>query len=142
VKSPERAGALMRGLVAGVNGDSSVIAEIYTDDVKGWSPAMHVSSAAELAIELEDRDEAFSDVELAFAPLDVRGGRAAVEWTMTATHSGPIVVDDTTSIAASGARVTLHGVTVAEFDGDRIRSFRQYWDEGELLAQVGALPAD
>jgi hypothetical protein len=33
-------------------------------------------------------------------------------------------------------RLTLRGVTIAEFAGDRIRSFRQYWDEGELLAQV------
>ena len=61
---------------------------------------------------------------------------------MTATHSGPIVVDDDVSLDATGLRFTLHGVTVAEFAGDRIRSFRQYWDEGELLAQVGALPGD
>jgi hypothetical protein len=32
--------------------------------------------------------------------------------------------------------VSLHGVTVAEFEGDRIASFRQYWNEAELLAQL------
>jgi len=39
-------------------------------------------------------------------------------------------------------RCSLHGVTVAEFEGDRIRSFRQYWDEAEVLAQIGLLTDD
>lgn len=138
----DRAATLIRGLQASANGDSSVVAELYTSDVKGWAPALHVSSAAELAIELEDREDAFSDVELAFAPLDVGGDRACVEWMMTATHSGALVIDDETSIEPTGARLTLHGVTVAEFDGDRICSFRQYWDEAELLAQIGLLSDD
>ncbi|MET0627131.1 MAG: nuclear transport factor 2 family protein [Acidimicrobiia bacterium] len=134
----ERAAAVMRGLTAGVHGDSTVIAELYTDDVSGWSPVMSVSSAVELAIELEDRGDSFSEIELSFAPLDVDGDAACVEWTMTATHSGSIVVDDDVCIEATGRRLTLHGVTVAEFAGERICSFRQYWDEGELLAQISA----
>jgi hypothetical protein len=139
----ERAATLIRGLEASAAGDSSVIAEIYTDEVEGWSPSVRVSSAAELAIEIEDRDEAFSDIELAFAPVDVAGDQACVEWTMFATHSGPLSVnDDDVCIDATGARLTLHGITVAEFDGDRIRSFRQYWDEAELLAQIGILADD
>ncbi|HXY94265.1 MAG TPA: ester cyclase [Acidimicrobiia bacterium] len=137
---PVPSALLVRGLQAGATGDSSVLAELYADDVKGWSPMMAVESAAELAIELEDRDDAFSDVELAFAPLDVGGDQACVEWTITATHSGPLVFDDDLRIEPTGVRVTVHGVTVAELDGDRIRSFRQYWDEAELLAQLGLLP--
>lgn len=39
-------------------------------------------------------------------------------------------------------RVTLHGITVAEFAGDRIRSFRQYWDEVELLEQLALVAED
>ncbi|HEX5586853.1 MAG TPA: nuclear transport factor 2 family protein [Acidimicrobiia bacterium] len=134
----ERASAVMRGLTAGARGDSSVIAELFTDDVSGWSPVMSVSSAVELAIELEDRSDSFSEIELSFVPLDVDGDAACVEWTMTATHSGPIAVDDDVCVEATGRRLTLHGVTVARFAGERICSFRQYWDEGELLAQIGA----
>ncbi|MFI5046290.1 MAG: ester cyclase [Acidimicrobiia bacterium] len=140
--SADRAAALMRGLVASVTGDSSVVAELYTDDVSGWSPSTSVSSAVELAIELEDTDDTFSDIELTFAPLDVGGDKACVEWELRATHTGPLVIDDDVQIDATGIRLTLHGVTVAEFDGDRIRGFRQYWDDAELLAQVGALPDD
>ena len=42
-------------------------------------------------------------------------------------------------IEPSGTRVVLHGVTVAEFDGDKVCSVRQYWDELAVLEQLGAV---
>ena len=60
--------------------------------------------AEELMGEFERRDDAFSEIDLEVSPLDV--GRREV-------------VDPT------GVRVTLHGITVAEFRGDRICSIRQ-----------------
>lgn len=138
----ERAATLVRALEAGIVGDSTVIAELYTDDVRGWAPALSVSSAAELAVELEDRDAAFSDVELDVSPFDVAGDRACVEWVVTLTHSGPLDLGDDSVIDATGMRVSLHGITVAEFEGDRIASFRQYWDELELLEQLASTPAE
>jgi ketosteroid isomerase-like protein len=131
-----RAATLVRALEASIIGDSSVIADLYTEDVKGWAPALVVSSAAELAVEFEDRDGAFSDVELDVSPFDVAGDRACVEWVVTLTHSGPLQLAEDAVIDATGLRVSLHGVTVAEFEGDRISSFRQYWDELELLEQL------
>ncbi|MET0919888.1 MAG: nuclear transport factor 2 family protein [Acidimicrobiia bacterium] len=131
-----RAAALVRSIEASIVGDSSVVAELYTDDVDGVSHAVHVTSAVELAVELEDRDDAFSDVELVVNPLDVGGTSACVEWSATATHSGPLPIDDDTAIGATGQRVTLEGVTVAEFDGDRIRRFRQYGNERDVIASL------
>ncbi len=40
-------------------------------------------------------------------------------------------------LAPTGKRVRLRGITVADFDEDRISSFRQYWDELALLIQLG-----
>lgn len=138
--SSDRAELLMRGVAANLTGDSSMIAELYTDDVHGRALGASVSSAAELAIELEDRNAPFSDIELVFGPLDVGGDQACVEWTMTGTHSGSLVLADDVCIDATGVRLTMHGITVAEFTGQRIRSFRQYWNDAELLAQLGVLP--
>ena len=128
----DRAATLVRALEASIVGDSSAVADLYTDDVKGWAPAISVSSAAEL----DERTGAFSDIELEVSPFDVAGDRACVEWTVRLTHSGPLELDDDVVIDPTGLRVSLHGVTVAEFDDDRIASFRQYWNEGELLAQL------
>jgi len=72
----DRAAALVRGIEASVTGDSSVIAELYTEDVQGWSPAMLITSAAELAVEFEDRDEALSDIELDLNALDAGDNQA------------------------------------------------------------------
>ena len=138
----ERAATLVRALEASIVGDSGVIGELYTDDVKGWAPALTVSSAAELAVEFEERDGAFSDIELDVSPFDVAGDRACVEWVVSLTHSGPLELDDDIVIDPTGLRVSLHGVTVAEFDGAKISSFRQYWDEVELLEQLALLPTE
>jgi ketosteroid isomerase-like protein len=140
--SADRAAVLVRAIEASVAGDSGVIRELYADDVEGWSPVMTVSSAAELAVEFEDREDAFSDIELEVSPLDVGGDRACVEWVATATHSGPLVVDDDVWIEPTGRRFALRGITVADFDGARIRAFRQYWDEVALLEQLGLIPAE
>ena len=37
---------------------------------------------------------------------------------------------------APGGLVTVHGVTVAEFQGDRICSLRQYWDEFAVAERI------
>jgi ketosteroid isomerase-like protein len=140
--SADRAAALVQAIEATVTGDSRVVRELYADDVKGWSPTMTVTSAAELAVELEDRQDAFSDIELDVTPLDVGDDQACVEWIATATHSGPLVVDEDVVIEPSGGRFTLRGVTVADFEGDRIRAFRQYWDEVSLLEQLRLLPSE
>jgi ketosteroid isomerase-like protein len=138
----ERAGILVRALQASIAGETAVIPELYTDDVRTWAPAQATSSAAELATEFERRDEAFSDVDLTVIPLDVGGDYAAAEWTVAMTHDGPLTVADGNVVEPTGNRITLHGVTVAEFRGDRICSLRQYWDELSVFEQLAADSAD
>ena len=140
--SADRAAVLVQAIEASVTGDSRVVRELYADDVQGWSPVMTVSSAAELAVELEDRQEAFSDVDLEVTPLDVGADQACVEWIATATHSGPLVIDEDVVVEPTGGRFTLRGITVADFEGDRIRAFRQYWDEVSLLEQLELIPTE
>ena len=134
-----RAATLIRALQASIEGDTSVIGEVYTDDVTAWAPALSAASAADLAAEFERRDTAFSDIDLDVAPLDVGGDHACAEWTVRMTHSGKFGVAGGVYIEPTGLRITINGVTVAEFRGDRICSFRQYWDEFAVLEQLGVL---
>jgi ketosteroid isomerase-like protein len=135
-----RATALVRALQAGLDGDGSVIRDLCTEDVKAWTPALSASSLAELAAELERRDLAFSDIELEVAPLDVSGDYACAEWSVTMTHTGPLVLAGGEVVEPTGTRITLNGATVAEFRGDRICSLRQYWDELAVFEQIGLMP--
>lgn len=133
-----RAERLSEAIVAAISGDVSQVEELFTPDVVGSGPATSVSSREELAIEIEERDGTFADVEVAFAPLDVSGEQAAVEWVASAVHSGPLALDESRAgvLAPTGRRVRVRAVTVAEFDGEQICSFRSYWDDLPLLQDV------
>jgi ketosteroid isomerase-like protein len=132
-----RATTLVRALRAGIEGDRDALHAVFTDDVRAWTPALSTTSLMSLIDELDRRDDAFSDIELDVLPLDVGGDYACVEWAVAMTHTGRITLADERSIEPSGTRVTLHGVTIAEFHGEQICSLRQYWDEFAVLEQLG-----
>jgi len=134
-----RATTLVKALRVAIERDRDALQQLVTDDVRAWTPSMSTASLSELLDELDRRDDAFSDVELETTPLDVGGAFACVEWTVTMTHSGPITLARGDTVEATGLRVALHGVTVAEFEGERICSLRQYWDEFAVLDQLGVL---
>jgi ketosteroid isomerase-like protein len=136
-----RVEVLRDALRAAATGDQALIERVYTEDVSGWSPVLDVTSRDDLAADLRGREAAFSDIDLTLDPIDAVGDKLIAEWRVAATHSGPLVLDEL-ELEPTGRRIELRGVFIAEFEGDRIRTFRQYWDEAELLEGLGLLPDD
>jgi ketosteroid isomerase-like protein len=134
-----RAATLVRALQAGLERDRDTIAALCTQDITAWTPTLVTSSVTELLEELDRRDEAFSARVLDAVPLDVSGDYACVEWSVTMTHTGPMVLPGGGVLDPTGLDVTVRGVTVAEFRDARICSVRQYWDEFTILEQVGVV---
>jgi predicted ester cyclase len=132
-----RAETLVQALRAGIEGDHQTVRTLVTDDVRAWTPTLSTATRDELIDALDDRLDAFSDIDLRTAPLDVAGDFACVEWAVDMTHIGPLTLGPNMVIEPTGTRVTVHGVTVAEFHDERICSFRQYWDEFAVLEQIG-----
>jgi len=137
-----RAALLVRALRAGVERDAGVIEDLCTEDVRAWTPTVSTTSRTELLAELAGRDDAFSDLALEVAALDVGGDVAGVEWTLAMTHTGPLQISAGETIEPTGVRVTVNGVTIAEFRDDRICALRQYWDEFAVLEQIGVATVD
>jgi ketosteroid isomerase-like protein len=135
----DRAAILDRALRAGIEIDRSELEALYTEDVTAWAPSFSVSSLTELLTELERRDDAFSDIELDVIALDVGGDYASAEWRVTMSHTGDLVLGEQDAVPATGLQITLYGVTIAEFRGEQICSFRQYWDRMSILEQLGLL---
>jgi ketosteroid isomerase-like protein len=131
-----RAEVLRDAMLAAVTGDLAAIGRAYTQDVTGWSPVMEVVSRDDLA----GRAGAFSDVDLVLDPVDAVGDKLIAEWRVAATHTGLLTLDEELALEPTGRRIELRGVVIAEFQGDRIRRFRQYWNEVELLDGLGLLP--
>jgi ketosteroid isomerase-like protein len=136
-----RVEVLRDALRAAATGDQALIERVYTEDVTGWSPVLDVTTRDDLAADLRGREAAFSDIDMTLDPVDAVGDKLIAEWRVAATHSGPLVLDELV-VEPTGRRIELRGVFIAEFDGDRIRGFRQYWDEAELLEGLGLLPED
>jgi ketosteroid isomerase-like protein len=136
-----RAPIVRSALEAAVTGDEAPVERGYTDDVTGWSPTATASSRADLVADLRGHKGVFSDVDLALDAVDEVGDKVIAEWRVAATHTGALELDDL-RLDATGRRVEVRGVLIAEFEGDRIKRFRQYWDEVALLEGLGLLPED
>ena len=74
---------------------------------------MSVSSHEELAVEIERRNGTFTDIEIAYSPLDVSGPQAAVEWVAFAVFSGPLELRGSHVLAPTSHRVRVRAITVA-----------------------------
>jgi ketosteroid isomerase-like protein len=135
----ERGARLARAVTATIAGDTAQLRGLFTDDVVASGPAIRATSRSELAAQVERRVAAFSDRKVTVAPLDVAGGQACVEWVASGVHSGPLSMDAGAAgvIQPTGRRVRIRAISVAEFEGDQICSFRSYWDTGALLADLG-----
>ncbi len=137
--SESRKDVLVKALEAEVGGASVDPGTLFTDDVVGWSPVAVVSGLPELSELAADRNEAFSNVVILFRGLDEVGNKALAEWVVEADHTGPFPLGEDMVVEASGRRVRLAGVTVADFREGKIRSYRTYFDEVSLVEQlVGA----
>lgn len=135
----DRALIVQSALEAAVTGDEARLEQVYTDDVTGWSPTATATSREDLLADLRGRKGVFSDVDLVLDAVDEVGDKVIAEWRLGATHTGPLELDEL-RLDPTGRRVELRGVLIAEFEGERIKRFRQYWDEVALLDGLGLLP--
>jgi ketosteroid isomerase-like protein len=82
------------------------------------------------------RDVAFSNVVILYRGLDEVGNKAFAEWVIEADHTGPYILGEDAVLEATGRHVQLAGVTVADFRGGKIRSYRTYFDDASLIEQI------
>ena len=133
--SESRKDVLLKALEAEVGG-ASVDPAALSDDVVGWSPITAVSGLTDLADLAADRETTFSNVVIMFRGLDEVGNKAFAEWLIEADHTGPMVLGEDAVLEATGRRIRMAGVTVADFRGEKIRSFRTYFDDVSLIEQM------
>jgi ketosteroid isomerase-like protein len=134
--SESRKDVLSKALEAEIGGAPVDPGTLFTDDVVGWSPYATVSGLQEVADLAAEREITFSNVVILFRGLDEVGNKAYAEWVIEADHTGPLVLGDDEVLDASGRHVQLPGVTVADFREGKIRSFRTYFDDISLIAQM------
>ncbi len=131
-----RKDTLMKALEAELGLGSGDPAHLFTEDVVGWSPYAQVKGLSEVADLAALREIAFTNPVILVRSLDEVGNKAFAEWVVEADHTGPFVLSEDAIVEATGRRVSMAGVTVADFRDGKIRSFRSYFDDLSLIEQV------
>ena len=134
--SESRKDVLLKALDTEVAGAPVDPGTLFTDDVVGWSPYATVSGLTALADLAALRETAFSNVVIMLRGLDEVGNKAFAEWLIEADHTGPLILGEDAVLEATGRRVQLPGVTVADFRDGKIRSYRTYFDDLSLIEQI------
>jgi len=80
---------------------------------------------------------AFPDLHLDIEQILAAGdSHVVVRWRSTGTHLGPLA-----DIPATGRKTSVHGCNVIEVKQGRVVHAWVYFDNAQLLRQIGALPA-
>ena len=132
----DRGRTLQRALEACIRGELDALPELFTEDVSGWSPNLVVGSLSELAEAVADREDALSNVDIKVDAIDLVGNKGFAEYRVSAVFSGPFVIERDVVIEPNGHDILLGAAMVAEFSGDRITAFRNYFDDATLLEQM------
>jgi steroid delta-isomerase-like uncharacterized protein len=79
---------------------------------------------------------AFPDLRFEIEQQFGDGDFAVTRWLATGTHDGALM-----GIAPTHRRARTHGCTVSEFRNGKAVHDWIYWDSGNLLRQLGVMPA-
>ncbi len=98
-----------------------------------------LQGSTEIIQALQGWKEAMPDVKGTVTNAFAASGKVVLEVTWEGTHTGPLAGPSGT-IPASGKRQVTPSAWVFEFEGDKIRESRNYFDMLSFLQQIGALP--
>ena len=87
---------------------------------------------------MKDHDDVFSafpDARLTIDDLVIEGNKAAIRYTLTATHKGVFG-----GVKASNRKVRGWGIQIHRFAGGKIAEMWNRYDTLDLMRQLGAVP--
>ena len=84
--------------------------------------------------------DAFPDNQVRVVTIVEEGDMSVLEAVFEGTHTGTLNAPGQ-SIPATGKRVSVPFVNVSKIDGGKLANFALYFDQAELLGQLGLMPA-
>lgn len=126
-----------RFTAAMTRGDIDEVASLYAEDAVALSPEGELQGRKEIVEYLRPFTEAFSDFRWETL-YDYEDGNSALdEGWICGVHTGPLPGPDGAPIAATGKSIRLRECDAVTVEGGLIKSHRFYYDQMELLAQLG-----
>lgn len=121
--------------------DMAKLAGFYSPDVVLVNPDAGELKGREQAIE-RDRvfQEAFPDAEMEITASYESGDTAILEWVFNGTNTGPLPLPSGETLPATGKRVSVRGVDVSTVEEGALIILHSYYDQVELMTQLGLMP--
>jgi ketosteroid isomerase-like protein len=136
----DRGEVFLAALEAVMLGDCSRFGELFTDDVVLAGPHLMAASLPVVQQAVGSPEDSLTDVNIVVVWMESIADKVVAEWRLEATFARPVLFDDRLLVEPTGGEVRLPGASVAEFRDHRIRAFRHYFDDSELLAAVPGTP--
>jgi steroid delta-isomerase-like uncharacterized protein len=117
-------------------GNPEIAKQLYSEDAErtesnGREPIRY-RGVHEIAKFVADVRTAFPDFKLEMKKSVAEGDHIAFHWTVTGTHKA-----DFQGISASGKRIELSGMSLAQLKGGKVVSEHIYFDRLAMLGQLG-----
>ncbi|HWH34868.1 MAG TPA: nuclear transport factor 2 family protein [Acidimicrobiales bacterium] len=122
------------------SGDLEGATKCYAPQAVLVAPEGTFKGRSQIAEYFRSWTEPWSDTVFEVSTKASWGNRALDEWTCRATNSGIIALPTGASVPATGNRVTVRGTDICTVDEGAIVEHHIYYDQVELLGQLGLLP--
>ena len=123
-------------------GDLEGVMDLYADDAVQIMPDGTFEGRSVIGERLAKEFTAFPDLHHRFISFVEQGDAFADEWVFVGTHTGPLVLPDSTELAPTGKRVEVRGMELVELRDGKIVVNNLYYDNLAVVAQLGVLPRD
>jgi steroid delta-isomerase-like uncharacterized protein len=115
-------------------------AEPWSDDAEFVAPNASMHGRDEVLGFLGAFWEAFPDARLETSRLLAQGSAAAAEGRFIGTHTGVLRTPEG-EVPATGRHVEFRWMSSYDVRGEELASEHLYFDQAELLGQLGLMPA-
>lgn len=122
------------------SGDLDLAEKLYTTDAIGeTADGQELKGGHEIVEYVRQMLSAFPDARFE-SITKVESGKVAVdEGRFIGTHTAPLVTPSGERIPATGKRVSMRSCDIVEVDHGLIRNHRFYFDQMDMLGQLGLL---
>jgi predicted ester cyclase len=118
-------------------GNTKIAEECLTSDWKMHDPTVPNAQPgpAQMNEMIKQYRAAFSDMKMTIDQQFVDGDCVITRWTSRGTHNGPLF-----GAAPSHRKVTVTGIEIDRFQGNKIAESWVNWDTAGMMQQIGVMP--
>ncbi len=119
--------------------DTSALTANEAPDIEFEAPGVKLHGREQVAQFFATYWRAFPDAQVTLRSRVIDGSTVVSENVLAGTHTGPLRTPNG-DIPPTGRRVESHGIAVQRIQAGLVASEHLYFDQLEMLAQLGVLP--